>query len=275
MYYLGIILASIFGYLIGSISFSIIVVKFVKGIDIRNVGSGNAGATNTTRELGKFWGLVVALLDGSKSIATALIAVLFSMIPHPLFSQTSYFIPILFVLIGHCYPIYYKFKGGKAVSSFLGLLFVANLFYFIFFLIVWFIVVYIWRKVSLASIVGAFLTCLIVIWLPWMNALDSFQGGWNAWDQWQNVWSSPWLRFSWFNYLHQLTNPVSGHYFAENSLAINIIILIGMFITAYRHFPNMIRLKNHKEPKTFPNMTKEDKQKYKIYIHDRSKKQKK
>ncbi|WP_369689466.1 glycerol-3-phosphate 1-O-acyltransferase PlsY [Williamsoniiplasma luminosum] len=275
MYYLGIILASIIGYFIGSISWSIIVVKYVKGIDIRAVGSKNAGATNTTRELGKYWGFIVALLDGCKSVVTALIAMLFSMIPNDLFKETSYFIPMLFVLIGHCYPIYYKFKGGKAVASFMGFLFVANPFYFGFFLLVWFVVVWKTRKVSIASIVAALATCLIFIWLPWINGINSFSGGWNSWEQWQGVWSNPWLRFSWINYLHQLTAPISHHQFAENILAINTMILMGMTMLAYRHFPNIIRIKNHKEPKTFPTLTPEQKLEYQKHIKDRSKKQKK
>ncbi|MBY7704310.1 glycerol-3-phosphate acyltransferase [Vibrio harveyi] len=65
-----------------------------------------------------------------------MVAILLSMINHNLFSQTSYFIPCVFALIGHCYPVYYKFKGGKAVSCFLGLLLVVNVLYLIIFLIV-------------------------------------------------------------------------------------------------------------------------------------------
>ncbi|ATZ16349.1 glycerol-3-phosphate acyltransferase PlsY [Entomoplasma freundtii] len=270
MHYLGIILGSLIGYFIGSISWSIIIVRQVKGIDVRTVGSKNAGATNTMRELGKRWGLVVVFLDGLKSVTTALICFLLSMIPSTLFSETSYFIPVLFVMIGHCYPIYYRFKGGKAVACFLGLLCIANIFYLLFFLAVWFIMVAISKRVSVASVVAALLTGLLFIWLPWVSGLNNFPVAWNSYEQWSEVWSNGWLRFSWMNYLHEPAGKISGYWFADSLLEINIVILVGMATLAYRHFPNIKRLKKHQEPETFPHLSSEEKVRLISYQKDRS-----
>ncbi|QVK06943.1 glycerol-3-phosphate 1-O-acyltransferase PlsY [Mycoplasma mycoides] len=250
MHYLGIIIASVIGYFLGSISWSIIIVKKVGNIDIRTVGSGNPGATNTVRALGKKWGLVVAFLDALKVVFTAISAILLSMIPNDLFSQTSYFIPCIFVLIGHCYPIYYKFKGGKAVSCFLGLLFVVNVLYLIIFLIIWFISVAISRKVSVASMFSA-LIILLIMWIPYLSGVNYFIWEWNGLEK---------FSFAWKNYiLFSLLN--SFHYWLSNTWASgilegNIIILIGGLILAWRHSQNIKRIKNKTEPDTFPKKVK-------------------
>jgi len=265
MYFLGTILASIIGYFIGSISWSIIIVRWRKGVDIRKTGSGNAGATNAVRILGPWWGFLVALMDGFKVIEVALIAVCFSMIPHELFSQTSYFIPAILVIIGHCWPIYYKFKGGKAVSCFIGLLLISNILYFILFLIVWWLSALITRKVSLSSIIAA-ITIGFVIWLPWLNGLDSFAWQWNSYDIWfAEAWSDRFLPFAWVNYLHVPASNIAQiePRFADGMLEIIIINFIGGFVLIYRHSANIVRLKNRVEPETFPKKKTEQKEKKK------------
>ncbi|WP_434325944.1 glycerol-3-phosphate 1-O-acyltransferase PlsY [Mycoplasma leachii] len=246
MYYLGIILASIVGYFLGSISWSIIIVKKVGNIDIRKIGSGNPGATNTVRALGKKWGLVVAFLDALKVIFTSIIAILLSLIPNSLFSQTSYFIPCIFALIGHCFPIYYKFKGGKAVSCFLGLLFVVNILYLIIFLTVWFISVAISRKVSVASIFSAFFI-LIIMWIPYLNGVSYFIWQWNGLEQFSVAWKN-YILFSLLNSFHYWFSNI----WASGILEGNIIVLIGGLILGLRHSQNIKRITNKTEPDTFP-----------------------
>ncbi|WP_154645048.1 glycerol-3-phosphate 1-O-acyltransferase PlsY [Mycoplasma feriruminatoris] len=253
MHYLGIIIASIIGYFLGSISWSIIIVKKVGNVDIRTIGSGNPGATNTVRALGKKWGLVVATLDALKVVFTAISAILLSMIPSDLFSQTSYFIPCIFALIGHCYPIYYKFKGGKAVSCFLGLLFVVNILYLIIFLIVWFISVAISRKVSVASILSA-IAIILVMWLPYLSGVTYFIWQWNGLEQFSVAWKN-YLLFSLLNSFHYwLSNT-----WASGILEANIIVLIGGLILAWRHSQNIQRIRNRTEPDTFPRKCKQTK----------------
>lgn len=265
MPYLGIILGCIIGYLIGSISWSIIIVWKIKGIDIRTVGSNNAGATNTTRELGKGWGFAVVFLDGSKVLVTGIFCFLLSMIPSKLFNETSYFIPALFAIIGHCFPIYHKFKGGKAVACFLGLLFISNAWFLIFFLLIWFGTIIIWKRVSVSSILGAIATGLIFIWIPQISGVNHISVHWNSYSDWISTWNNQFLRFSWLNYLHVVAGKVSGFKFADSLLEINIVILMSMLMLAYRHFPNIKRIQKRKEPKTFERLTPEEKAELKLY----------
>jgi glycerol-3-phosphate acyltransferase PlsY len=87
--YLGTVAASILGYLIGSVSFSIIIVYLKTRNDIREHGSKNAGATNVSRVLGKKWGLAIVGLDMLKVLLTAVIAMAINTIPSPLVDQTN------------------------------------------------------------------------------------------------------------------------------------------------------------------------------------------
>ncbi|WP_084323935.1 glycerol-3-phosphate acyltransferase [Mesoplasma photuris] len=277
MFYLGTILACIVGYFIGGISWSIVIVNIRRGIDVRTTGSGNAGATNTTRLIGKGWGFLTVVLDGFKVVITSLVAVGLSAIPNELFSQTSYFIPAIFVLIGHCFPIYYKFKGGKAVSCFLGLLFVINYLYLIIFLIVWFSLAALTRKVSIASIAGA-LVVGALIWIPYIHGITDVsamyrpENLWNAYDVWnQGPWEQGYI-FAWFNAFHKAINQSQYMIdagivpYATGMLEMQVVVIIGMSILAWRHFPNMKRIKAKTEPITFEKMTPEEKRAYKNKI---------
>ena len=98
------------GYLLGSLNFAIIISKLVVKTDIRSFGSGNAGATNALRALGKKWGAVVLLGDILKCAVASIIAVcLFSGFEMPLYGA------VLGAVLGHNFPLYYKFKGGKGI----------------------------------------------------------------------------------------------------------------------------------------------------------------
>lgn len=110
------IITSFSCYLIGSISFGRILSKLMTGVDITKVGSGNTGATNVLRNSGPILGLIVLILDMMKSI-----------IPVVILNQINYFdlngsiqfFALLFI-VGHCYPIYNNFKGGKGVATGIG-----------------------------------------------------------------------------------------------------------------------------------------------------------
>ncbi len=110
---------SIIAYLIGSINFSIIICK-LKGIDIKSVGSGNAGATNTVRTLGKKYGVAVFLLDFLKGLLSCLIA--------KIFAEECVIVAGIFAILGHIFPLYHGFKGGKGVSTTYGVLAMINIF---------------------------------------------------------------------------------------------------------------------------------------------------
>ena len=112
----------ILAYLIGSIPTSVWVSKSVFNIDIRNYGSGNAGATNTFRVLGSKWGSFVMLVDVSKgAIATSLYVLIPYYMSHEL-ARTNFMIILgLVAVVGHIFPIWAEFKGGKGVATILGM----------------------------------------------------------------------------------------------------------------------------------------------------------
>lgn len=101
---------SFLAYCIGSINFAILIGKWKFGTDIRKHGSGNAGATNSARVLGKKMGILVLLGDAAKGAIACTLPLLFSVDMHPLYAGC-------FAVIGHCFPLFAGFKGGKAVAT--------------------------------------------------------------------------------------------------------------------------------------------------------------
>src|SRR5699024_342216 len=95
------------------------------------------------------------ILDMMKVLLAALIAMLINMIPNDLFNRTNFMIPAFFALVGHCFPVYYKFKGGKAVSCFLGIALLANITLFVVFLTLFIVIAFSTRKISPASIAAS------------------------------------------------------------------------------------------------------------------------
>lgn len=109
--------AVIFCYLLGSISFSVVIAKAVKGIDIRQHGSGNAGATNTLRVLGKGPAILVLCLDVIKGIVAILIG--------RWIGGDSMWIPAMCgiaAIIGHNWPVFFRFRGGKGIATTIGVM---------------------------------------------------------------------------------------------------------------------------------------------------------
>jgi glycerol-3-phosphate acyltransferase PlsY len=104
----------ILSYLIGSISFSYLITKKIKKIDIRKTGSGNAGATNTQRVLGTGWAVGVLLLDVLKGVVCILIARTVGLTDWAVVASG------LCAIIGHDFPVYFGFKGGKGVATTIG-----------------------------------------------------------------------------------------------------------------------------------------------------------
>jgi acyl phosphate:glycerol-3-phosphate acyltransferase len=112
------VIAVIISYLLGSVSFSIVIARLVKGIDIRQHGSGNAGATNTLRVLGKGPGIAVFILDIAKGVAAVWIG-------HALNGGYESWIPVLCglaAIVGHNWPIWFRFKGGKGIATTIGII---------------------------------------------------------------------------------------------------------------------------------------------------------
>ena len=139
-------LLSVFGYLLGSILFAKIVASY-KGIDITSVGSKSAGATNVTRTLGKKYGALVFLLDAFKGF---LIAILDRFYIDP--SSLWFGIVMVSPVIGHIYSYRADFKGGKGVATAFGVVFGISPLLALKMFLVWAVVFYLFRYVSLASI---------------------------------------------------------------------------------------------------------------------------
>ena len=139
-------------YLIGSLPFALILTKLSGFGDIRNFGSGNVGATNVLRTGNKLLAIIVLSLDILKGLIPYLII-------HIYFNELSLLNKIFlchFAVIGHIYPIWLKFKGGKGVATYIGFLFGLNPFIAISFLLIWLVVDYISKYSSLGSLIGIF-----------------------------------------------------------------------------------------------------------------------
>jgi glycerol-3-phosphate acyltransferase PlsY len=139
-----------FAYLLGSIPFGYLIVKMREGRDIRASGSGNIGATNVARTAGPVAGVVTLLLDLAKGYAA--VWLVGSLTKQHIASMVA---AAVVVVLGHMFPVWLKFKGGKGVATGVGALVlicwpaVAGA------LVVWIVVVAIWRYVSLGSIIAA------------------------------------------------------------------------------------------------------------------------
>jgi acyl phosphate:glycerol-3-phosphate acyltransferase len=155
-------------YLLGSIPFGYLVGQFA-GIDIRTAGSGNVGATNVVRLLGKRYGYPVFALDFLKGFGAVKISMLIATAAAPNFNSPEIFgiIAALCSVLGHSYPPWLKFKGGKGVSTaaggILGLIPVAALIG----IGVWLIVFWFTRYVSLASVTAAVVLPLLILVISW------------------------------------------------------------------------------------------------------------
>jgi len=145
----------VLGYLLGSVPFALVVGKVFYNTDVRRHGSGNLGGGNTGRVLGKKAGLAVMALDLLKVTFVIFITSYFS------HAEIMMVVAGLAAAMGHCFPVFARFKGGKAVATMYGFLFGLVLFAdyspWIFFLplLVFLLVLYLWKIIALASIVSA------------------------------------------------------------------------------------------------------------------------
>ena len=120
------IIVSIIAYLIGSISFSVIFSKKIGGFDVRTKGSGNAGSTNVLRTVGKKAAVLTLLCDCLKGVVAVLIAVIAGNIAKNLDKALLVQLAGIFVVLGHTFPVFFKFKGGKGVATSLGVILIVN-----------------------------------------------------------------------------------------------------------------------------------------------------
>jgi glycerol-3-phosphate acyltransferase PlsY len=150
-------------YLLGSIPFGVILTKLFGGTDVRKAGSGNIGATNVARVVGPLAGVLTLILDAAKGAAAVLLAERLSND-----SATWMMIAGLAALVGHCYPVWLKFKGGKGVATAAGIFAALCPLACLAAVILFVLVVIFWRYVSLGSISAAAAMPLLIyfLWAP-------------------------------------------------------------------------------------------------------------
>ena len=147
-----IISVALFSYLSGSIPFGLILTKFFGGQDVRKIGSGNIGATNVLRTGNKYLAAATLILDILKGYAPVAITQQF----FPEYLQLS----ALMAFVGHVFPVWLKFRGGKGVATYLGILFALSSGLSVLFIFTWIVVSLIFKYSSLSSMFSA-LTALV------------------------------------------------------------------------------------------------------------------
>lgn len=146
-----ILIFAIVAYLIGSIPTGYLIVKAKTGQDIRTIGSGSTGATNVKRVLGKKWFFTVMILDAIKGMVPVLIA------KYLTFGDSLGLVAVVsavMVIIGHSKPLFLGFKGGKSVASGIGTIYALNFYVGLILTVVWSIITYFTKYVSVGSIIA-------------------------------------------------------------------------------------------------------------------------
>jgi len=177
--YLIFTLAILAAYLVGSIPFGLLIAK-AHGKDLRSIGSGNIGATNVARALGRKWAYICFALDVLKGLVPMLVT-MFIAKPDSAVMLWLWLAVGCAAISGHIFPIYVKFKGGKGVATSFGVALGLWPYYTIcasFAVAVWVVVVLIWRYVSLASIAASVMFPLVLV-----SAIILIPG-WNFFSLW-------------------------------------------------------------------------------------------
>lgn len=159
------IIIAIITYLVGSINFSVIISKRMAGFDVREKGSGNAGTTNMLRSIGVKAAVITLLCDILKGVVVILIAILIGNIVDGLDDALLVQLAGIFVIIGHTFPIFFGFKGGKGIATSLGVLLMINWQIGLICLVFALILMAITRMVSVGSIAAAILFPVLVVFI--------------------------------------------------------------------------------------------------------------
>ncbi len=155
LYIAGIVFCAVLGYLLGSINFAVVISRLKYHDDIRKHGSGNAGATNMSRTYGKSAGIATLGGDILKTVTAVLIARL-------LCGEVIAYMTGMFCAIGHAFPCYYRFKGGKCVAVTAAMALMLNPVAFLFIFLIFAVMLVVTKYVSMASISAALMYPLIL-----------------------------------------------------------------------------------------------------------------
>lgn len=230
--FLLIFFSIIFGYFIGSILASDVIKIFLKK-NAREYWSMNPGTTNSFRVFGKKYGTIVGIFDVLKGFCTFIIVwIIFeywlkNFLDEKLYNNVYYLVYLtnLFIIIGHCWPIYYKFKGGKAAAPTVGFLISISFWWFIIITIIWILVLLKWKYVSLATLSASIL-------LPIINLINYID---------------------YLNFFNIGKSPITNYLTYQNDwhviLFLEIMCILICGIIFLRHRSNIIRLINKTENK--------------------------
>ncbi len=173
------IIVAVIAYLIGSINFSIILSKKMAGFDIREKGSGNAGTTNMLRAVGKKAAVITLICDILKGVVSILVAILAGKIIKNLDNALLVQLAGIFVIIGHTFPIFFKFKGGKGIATSLGVLLMVNWQIGLICLVFALILIALTRMVSVGSIAAGVLFPVLVAFIDQNYIVPTSNSNWS------------------------------------------------------------------------------------------------
>ena len=159
------IIIAIIAYLIGSINFSIIISKKMAGFDVREKGSGNAGTTNMLRSVGKKAAIITLICDILKGVIAILVALIAGKIVKDIDKSLLVQIAGILVVIGHTFPIFFEFKGGKGVATSLGVLIMTNWQIGLICLVFAIVIMAVTKMVSVGSVGAAILFPILTLFI--------------------------------------------------------------------------------------------------------------
>ena len=159
------ILMAIIAYLIGSVNFSVIISKKIAGFDVREKGSGNAGTTNMLRSVGKKAALITLLCDILKGVVAIIISIILGNIVKEANRELLLQVAGIAVVLGHTFPVFFGFKGGKGVATSLGILLMSNWQIGLICLVFALVLMVLTRMVSLGSCAAAILFPVLTLFI--------------------------------------------------------------------------------------------------------------
>ena len=168
------ILMAIIAYAIGSVNFSVILSKRIAGFDVREKGSGNAGTTNMLRSVGRGAAALTLILDIAKGLVAILVAYLLGKVIDNINSAILVQLAGFFVVLGHTFPAFFGFRGGKGVATSLGVLLFINPLIGVICLVFALVVMILTRMVSLGSIMAAVLFPVLTIFIKDNYIVDGY-----------------------------------------------------------------------------------------------------
>ena len=161
------IIVAVIAYLLGSISFSVIISKKMAGFDVREKGSGNAGTTNVLRSVGKKAAVITLIFDVLKGVLAVLVAyIVGNIVKEGVDNALLIQIAGLLVIVGHTFPIFFGFKGGKGIATALGVLLITNWNVGLICLVFALVLMALTKMVSLGSISAAILFPVLILFMP-------------------------------------------------------------------------------------------------------------